>query len=402
MATPGTREDAGRAGPPTNSATVVNRLEHDKEENNFKEMAERCQDERHLDETIEQVEAEGMKPQKLLQAGEAKSFRGVAARLNYLAQDRPDLQFAAKEVSRRMARPTDGDWQLVKRVGRYLLGAPRAVQKFAWQYAPHSLDSYVDSDWAGCKASCRSTSGGAVKLGRHTLRTWSSTQATVAMSSAEAELFSLTKGASVSLGLMSIAKDLGLMLGATVHSDASAALAMAQRQGLGKLRHLKVQFLWVQERIRGGDFDVKKVHGKYNPADLLTKHLAYADMQRHVENLGYSTSRTRSDIAPELNGQDLKADVDDCGDWEFTECGEAVRNHMRPRLTLFTPTRVRGAPPSKALLAIRVTRGVFCDDGSSFVRRDHWTARSTAHASLKRLWTGTSTFLFRTDRDDPK
>ena len=82
------------------------------------------------------------------------------------------------------------------------------------------------------------------------------------MSSAEAELFSLTKGASVSLGLMSIAKDLGLMIGATVHSDASAALAIAQRQGLGKLRHLKVQFLWVQERIRGGDFDVKKVHDR--------------------------------------------------------------------------------------------------------------------------------------------
>ncbi len=72
------------------------------------------------------------------------------------------------------------------------------------------------------------------------------------MSSAEAELFSMTKGTATTLGLMSVAKDLGMELNATVHSDASAALAIAQRQGLGKLRHLRVQFLWIQERVRGG------------------------------------------------------------------------------------------------------------------------------------------------------
>ena len=209
----------------------------------------------------------------------------------------------------------------------------------------------------------------------------------------------MTKGAAVSLGMISTARDLGLNMGAMVHSDASAALAIAQRQGLGKLRHLKVQFLWIQERVRGGDFKVQKVNGKQNPADLLTKHLAYADMQRHVLNLGYATSRTRSTIAPELNGQEAQNDVEDCGEWDFTGDGEAAMHHLRPRLTLFTPTRVRGAPPSESLLAVRVTKGVFCDDGSSFVRRDHWTARATAHANLKRLWTGTSTFVFRTACD---
>ena len=179
VATPGSREDASKAGPPTSTTTTTNVLQHDHEANAFMETAEIYEDERLLDATILRTETEGLTVQKLLDANDAKLFRGIAARLNYLAQDRPDLQFAAKEVSRRMARPTDGDWLLLKRVGRYLLGAPRAVQTFAWQYAPYSLDTYVDSDWAGCKASCRSTSGGAVKLGRHALRTWSSTQATV-------------------------------------------------------------------------------------------------------------------------------------------------------------------------------------------------------------------------------
>ncbi len=66
----------------------------------------------------------------LLQGRELTKFRALSARLNYLAQDRPDLQYAVKEVARRMACPTQNDWLLMKRVGRYLLGAPRAVQEF--------------------------------------------------------------------------------------------------------------------------------------------------------------------------------------------------------------------------------------------------------------------------------
>ena len=98
--------------------------------------------------------------EELLSPGEARVFRGLAARLNHLAQDRPDIQYAAKEISRRMARPGRSDWALLKRAGRYLVGAPRAVQLFAWQTPLALLEAYVDSDWAGCTSTCRSTSGG--------------------------------------------------------------------------------------------------------------------------------------------------------------------------------------------------------------------------------------------------
>ena len=77
-------------------------------------------------------------------------FRGLAARLNYLVQDRPDLQYSAKEISRRMARPSQRDWALLKRAGRYLVGAPRAVHTFFWQREQTLLETSVDSDWAGC------------------------------------------------------------------------------------------------------------------------------------------------------------------------------------------------------------------------------------------------------------
>ena len=126
-----------------------------------------------------------------------------------------------------MAKPRQGDWAALKRIGRYLKGAPRLIQQFSWQELPKTVDVFTDSDWAGCKSTCRSTSGGIIRFGAHTLKTWSSTQATVALSSAEAELYALTKGAAQALGFITLLADLGVEVTATVHTDASAAIGIA-------------------------------------------------------------------------------------------------------------------------------------------------------------------------------
>ena len=70
-----------------------------------------------------------------------------------------------------MAKPRPSDWALLKRLGRYLLGAPRLVQLFRWQDLPKSVDVFADLDWVGCQGMCRSTSGGVAKWGPHTLKT---------------------------------------------------------------------------------------------------------------------------------------------------------------------------------------------------------------------------------------
>ncbi len=51
------------------------------------------------------------------QQGGGSLFRAVAARGNYLGQDRMDMQFAAKEVSRFMSE--EQDWSSAKRLARY-------------------------------------------------------------------------------------------------------------------------------------------------------------------------------------------------------------------------------------------------------------------------------------------
>ena len=60
---------------------------------------------------------------KELVGAEATGFRAVAARVNYLSADRPDIQYLVKEVCRRMAKPVEGDCQKPTRLERYLKGS---------------------------------------------------------------------------------------------------------------------------------------------------------------------------------------------------------------------------------------------------------------------------------------
>ncbi len=75
-------------------------------------------------EDVEDVEGNGP-----LEKADATSYRALAARENYPSQDRPDLQFAAREVCRDMATPSSSSWGRLKRLARYLLGHPRLIWK---------------------------------------------------------------------------------------------------------------------------------------------------------------------------------------------------------------------------------------------------------------------------------
>ena len=81
-----------------------------------------------------------------------------------------------------MSAPTDQSWKALKRLGRYLCGAPRLVYTYRKQRID-SIDVCVDTDLAGCVKTRKSTSGGAVMLGKHAIKHWSSTQPSVSLSS---------------------------------------------------------------------------------------------------------------------------------------------------------------------------------------------------------------------------
>ena len=115
-------------------------------------------------------------------------------------------------------------------------------------------------------------------VGRHLLKSWSTTQATVAMSSAEAEFYAMVEGATRSLGFRSMVKELGVDMEITIMTDSSAAKSFASQRGLKRMRHLEVKELWIQEEICRGRLRIGKILGSENPADILTKFLGRQDV----------------------------------------------------------------------------------------------------------------------------
>ena len=233
-----------------------------------------------------------------LSSKDATAFRAIAARINFMAVDRPDLQYCSKEASRCMAQPVGDDWTKLRRMGRYLLHRGRVAHLYKWQ-APYDYFSvFVDSNWAGCPRTRRSTTGSAIMYGGCLLRSVSRTQSNVALSSAEAELYAMVHSASEGLGAKAMAMDFGLHISPHLYVDASAAIGIAQRKGLGEVRHLATQSLWVQDALRERRVTLEKISGTENPGDLMTKVVDSKVLQKLMDKLNLVILQGRSSIAP--------------------------------------------------------------------------------------------------------
>ena len=136
-------------------------------------------------------------------------------------------------------------------------------------------------------------------IGMHLIKCWSKAQHVVSLSSAEAELYAAVRAAAEMIGAQSLAADIGWSMSITLGMDASAAIALMNREGLGKAKHISTQWLWVQERIRNKEFRLVKVDTKLNPADLFTKQLAEREMVGHVARMGCSAEYAKASRSDE-------------------------------------------------------------------------------------------------------
>ena len=131
---------------------------------------------------------------------------------------------------------------------------------------------------------------------------WSKTQTTIALSSGEAELSGIGSGIAHAIGLQSLAADMGWVLKPKVHSDATAAIGISKRRGLGKIRHLHTADLWIQEQVRSERVELLKVLGTDNPADAMTKYLDRATMEKSLKAMNCEFRDGRAKAAPATMG----------------------------------------------------------------------------------------------------
>ena len=142
-------------------------------------------------------------------------------------------------------------------------------------------------------------------VGCHFLKGWCRTQSSVTLSSAESELVAMCKTFAEALGVLAMMRDMGqLSMYATVYADSSATLAIASRKGSGKLRHINVGLLWLQEKRSQEDLSFKKIPGVNNPADAMTKGVNAETLNRHVTAMSQTFPEGRAEKG--LNAQGRK------------------------------------------------------------------------------------------------
>ena len=122
--------------------------------------------------------------------------------------------------------------------------------------------------------------------GQHVIKSWAKAQQVIALSSGEAELYACVKVSAEAMGLKSVLQDMGKNAEIKIKIDASATIGIIMREGLTGIRHIDTQCLWVQDAVKQKRMEVKKVDGTANPADLLTKPLGAADLERHLWSSG--------------------------------------------------------------------------------------------------------------------
>ena len=133
--------------------------------------------------------------------------------------------------------------------------------------------------------------------GVNNLKSYASTQSVIGTSSGESEFYGMVKMGSILLGAKSMAEDLGVKARLGLKADATAGIGRAKRRGVGKVRHLHTQTLWLQRKVLDGDIAVQKEAVTTNCSDLMTKHVSSDEMHRHLAKLGFEVRSGSSRLA---------------------------------------------------------------------------------------------------------
>eukprot|EP00435_Cladocopium_sp_Y103_P023304 s2901_g5.t1 len=258
-------------------------------------------------------DAEIIPAEEYLDGNEAKVFRSALGICLYIAQERLDIQQTVRVLSSYMGRPTKTALCALRKLGSYLVQTqdmkmhyPRA-ELFSstltrWNGVeerrdgrPYELELYSDSDWASCKVTRRSTSSGLIFLNGCCIHSHSRAQASISLSSMEAEILAATsllvEGIMAKQFLQFLLGDEGGLgnnqqVQMRLRLDSTSAQSFFNRLGAGRAKHLSTRLLWSQQAMRKKWFLVERVSTQENPADLNAKPLSRERREYLMKRIG--------------------------------------------------------------------------------------------------------------------
>ena len=224
---------------------------------------------------------------KPLDSASSRLFRTMVGKLLYLSNERPDAQVVIQYLASKSSCPTEQSMKVLKHLAGYLYATRgygvnvknrAGVSILRGNHINHDpvcnalVEAVSDSNFANDRETRRSLSSGQVYLNGALVYSFVRNQKVVTLSSGEAELVALTQ--TVSEAVL-IKKAWAFIFDGPVdmiaRTDSSVARAIAQRAGVGRVRHLQTSCLWIQMWTASKELKVLAIPTETNPADAGTK-----------------------------------------------------------------------------------------------------------------------------------
>jgi hypothetical protein len=213
-------------------------------------------------------------------------FLSCIGSLLYLVQGtRFDLCWIVSYLARFSSCFDDSHVKAVKHLLRYL--------KFTYDFklkisSPKELklNAFVDSDYAGCENTRRSTFGYAIFIGNELFFWKSKLHNSVVLSSFEAEYIALSECIREVISLFNFLKDVFIDLSTPVIlCDNASAIKVAENGGISKRsKHIDTRYHFFLDKIDGGNIVISHIAGEENFADIFTKPVGKVVFQKFVKS----------------------------------------------------------------------------------------------------------------------
>ncbi|GJT99815.1 ribonuclease H-like domain-containing protein [Tanacetum coccineum] len=205
-------------------------------------------------------------------------YRSLADGLQYLTFSRPDLCYVVQQICLYMHDPWEPHLAALKRIFRYVQGNLEfGLQLYA--SSGSSLMAYSDTDWAGCPATRRSTSGYCVFIGENLLSWSAKRQHTLLCSSAEAEYQGVANVVVETAWLCNLLQELytPLLIATLVYCDTvSDVYLFANPVQHQQTKHIDIDIHFVCDMVAMGHVRLLHASSRYEYADIFTKGLPSA------------------------------------------------------------------------------------------------------------------------------
>jgi hypothetical protein len=221
--------------------------------------------------------------------------RGVGSLMYAMTCTRPDLAFAVSLVSRFAANPKEIHWSMLKRILKYLKGTKNCclrlgrAQNQGPQNLPLTLKGYADADWGSDTQTRKSTTGYLFFLGDGAISWCSKRQATVALSTAEAEYMASSAACQEILWLKSLLDQIGFKLtpDLILFNDNQSAIALSKNPGNhNRTKHIDMRYHFIREAVAMDKIKIKYCSTKFMLADILTKGMPRPRHEELIEEIG--------------------------------------------------------------------------------------------------------------------